>query len=82
MLKHTDEYSPKVDKYMVRHFVKPGITGLAQVTGFRGETKEIELMEKRIQADVYYVENWSMKMDLKIMFQTAFAILKGDKKAY
>ena len=82
MLMHTYEYSPKVDKYMVRHFVKPGITGLAQVMGYRGETKEIELMEKRIQTDIYYVENWSLKMDLKIMFKTIYTILKGDEKAY
>jgi len=82
MLMHTSEYSPKVDKYMVRHFVKPGITGLAQVNGFRGETKEIELMEKRIMFDIEYVENWSLGMDLKIMFKTIFMILKGDDKAY
>jgi len=82
MLMHTFEYSPKVDKYMVRHFVKPGITGLAQVSGFRGETKEIELMEKRIRSDIYYVENWSLKLDLKIIFKTMYVILKGDEKAY
>jgi putative colanic acid biosynthesis UDP-glucose lipid carrier transferase len=82
MLLHTHEYSPKVDKYMVRHFVKPGITGLAQVRGFRGETKEIELMEKRIMADVEYVENWTLQLDFKIMVQTALALVKGDEKAY
>ena len=82
MLMHTSEYSPKVDKYMVRHFVKPGITGLAQVNGFRGETKEIELMEKRIMFDINYVENWSLGLDFKIMFKTVFMILKGDEKAY
>ena len=81
MLKHTNEYSPKVDKYMVRHFIKPGITGLAQVSGFRGETKEIELMEERIRADIYYVENWTLKMDLEIMAKTALSILKGDERA-
>ena len=82
MLMHTFEYSPKVDKYMVRHFVKPGITGLAQVNGYRGETKEVELMEKRINADIYYVENWTLRLDLKILVKTIFVILKGDKKAY
>jgi putative colanic acid biosynthesis UDP-glucose lipid carrier transferase len=82
MLLHTTQYSPKVDKYMVRHFAKPGITGLAQVNGFRGETKEIELMENRIRFDIKYVENWSLKMDLKILFKTAFMVLKGDEKAY
>jgi len=82
MLKHTTEYTPKVDKYMVRHFVKPGITGLAQVNGFRGETRDIELMEKRILCDIEYVENWSLKLDIKILFKTVFMILKGDDKAY
>ncbi|MDR2886475.1 MAG: undecaprenyl-phosphate glucose phosphotransferase [Bacteroidales bacterium] len=82
MLLHTYEYSPKVDKYMVRHFVKPGITGLAQVNGYRGETKEIELMEKRIRADIHYVENWTLQMDFKIMAQTVLMIVKGDEKAY
>ncbi len=82
MLMHTYEYSPKVDKYMVRHFVKPGITGLAQVKGYRGETKEIELMEKRIKADIHYVENWTLKLDMKIMLETVLMILKGDEKAY
>ena len=82
MLQHTYDYSPKVDKYMVRHFAKPGITGLAQVTGFRGETKDIELMEKRILADIEYIENWTWKLDFKIMFKTVAVILKGDKNAY
>jgi len=82
MLTHTNEYSPKVDKYMVRHFVKPGITGLAQVSGFRGETKDIELMEKRILTDVLYVENWKFVLDLKIIFKTIMLVLKGDDKAY
>ena len=82
MLTHTYEYSPQVDKYMVRHFIKPGITGLAQVRGYRGETKDVELMDKRIRSDVEYVENWTLGMDFKIMFQTALLILKGDEKAY
>ena len=82
MLMHTSEYSPKVDKYMVRHFVKPGITGLAQVRGFRGETKDIELMEKRILCDIEYVETWTLGMDFKILMKTAWMILKGDEKAY
>jgi len=82
MLTHTHEYSPKVDKYMVRHFVKPGITGLAQVSGYRGETKDIEMMEKRILTDIYYLENWTWKLDLKILFKTALLLIKGDEKAY
>jgi lipopolysaccharide/colanic/teichoic acid biosynthesis glycosyltransferase len=67
---------------MVRHFVKPGITGLAQVRGYRGETKDIELMEKRIMADIEYVENWSLALDVRIILQTALLMLKGDDKAY
>ena len=82
MLLHTSEYSPKVDKYMVRHFVKPGITGWAQVNGFRGETRDIKLMEDRIMCDIHYVENWSLKMDIKILFKTLFMVLQGDDKAY
>ena len=82
MLTHTYEYSPKVDKYMVRHFVKPGITGLAQVSGFRGETKDIELMEKRIMTDIFYVENWKFTLDLKIIFKTVVLVIKGDERAY
>jgi len=82
MLTHTSEYSPKVDKYMVRHFVKPGITGWAQVTGFRGETKDIELMENRILADIYYVENWTFGKDLQIILKTILLVLKGDDRAY
>ena len=82
MVKHTYEYSPQVDKYMVRHFVKPGITGLAQVRGYRGETKNIELMEKRIISDVEYVEKWTLGMDFIIMFKTVAALLKGDEKAF
>ena len=82
MVKHTYEYSPQVDKYMVRHFIKPGITGLAQVRGYRGETKDIELMDKRIRSDVEYVENWTLGMDLKIMIQTALLLAKGDEKAF
>ena len=82
MLQHTYEYSPIVDKYMVRHFIKPGITGLAQSRGYRGETKEVELMEKRIKSDIEYVENWSLRLDMKIILDTVRMILKGDKKAY
>jgi len=82
MTMHTNEYSPQVDKYMVRHFIKPGITGLAQIRGFRGETKDIELMEQRIKSDVEYVENWTLGMDIKIMLQTALLLMKGDEKAF
>ncbi len=82
MLKHTDQYSAIIDKFMVRHLVKPGITGWAQVTGCRGETKTVEEMEERVKRDVWYLENWTFFLDLKIIFLTAFNMFKGDKKAF
>jgi putative colanic acid biosynthesis UDP-glucose lipid carrier transferase len=81
MLLHTDKYSQLVNKYMVRHFVKPGITGWAQVNGFRGETKHVEQMEGRIKRDIWYLENWSLWLDIKIIWKTILITVKGDKKA-
>jgi putative colanic acid biosynthesis UDP-glucose lipid carrier transferase len=75
-------YSNKIKKYMVRHYVKPGITGLAQVRGFRGEIKNDEDMINRIKYDVFYIENWSLILDLKIIAQTVINIFKGEEKAY
>lgn len=75
-------YASKIKKYMVRHYVKPGITGLAQVKGFRGEIETEEDMINRIKLDVFYIENWSMIMDLKIILQTVINIFKGEDKAY
>ena len=79
---HTEKYSALIDKYMVRHFSKPGITGYAQVTGFRGETEELWQMEGRIRKDIWYIENWSMWLDIKIIFMTALSIVRPDKAAY
>ena len=70
MLKHTEEYSKLINKYMVRHFVKPGITGWSQVTGYRGETKELKDMEGRIRGDIWYIEHWSFSLDLFIIYKT------------
>ncbi len=81
MIKHTEEYSAQIDNYLVRHFAKPGITGWAQVNGCRGETTELEQMEDRIDYDIWYIENWSLLLDLKIIFLTAFNMFKGDKNA-
>lgn len=81
MLKHTEEYSNLIDNYLVRHFAKPGITGWAQVNGFRGETKELEQMSGRIEYDIWYIENWSLLLDLKIIFLTVYNMFKGDKNA-
>lgn len=77
---HNKFYGERIKDYMQRHRIKPGITGLAQVNGFRGETQEIELMEGRVQQDLAYINNWSIWLDLKIMIRTVFVLL--DKKAY
>ena len=70
MLKHTDQYSELIKHYKVRHFVKPGITGWAQVNGFRGITDELWKMEKRVEYDMKYLDKWSFLWDLKIVFMT------------
>jgi putative colanic acid biosynthesis UDP-glucose lipid carrier transferase len=82
MISQLEEYSKTIGNYKVRHFITPGITGYAQVNGFRGETKERELMEKRVYYDVLYLENWSLSLDIKIIFLTVWNMLKGDKQAY
>ena len=82
MMLHTEMYGKLIDKYMVRHFCRPGITGWAQVTGFRGETKELWQMEERIRRDIWYVENWTFWLDLKIILKTALSIIRPDKQAY
>ena len=82
MLSHTDMYAKKIDKFMVRHFVKPGITGLAQVSGFRGEVETDKDIIGRVQHDIFYIENWSFFLDLKIIFQTLYNTIKGEEKAY
>lgn len=82
MLSHTDMYAKKIDKFMVRHFVKPGITGLAQVSGYRGEVESDKDIIGRVQHDIFYIENWSFFLDLKIIFQTFFNTIKGEEKAY
>lgn len=82
MLLHTEMYSELIDKYMVRHFVKPGLTGWAQVTGYRGETKELWQMEGRVKRDIWYMENWSIWLDIRIIWMTAKTIFVHDKNAY
>lgn len=82
MLAHTEQYGNIIDKYMVRHFSRPGITGYAQVNGCRGETKELWQMEERIQKDVWYIENWTFWLDIKIIFKTAITLFVPDKQAY
>ncbi len=82
MVKQTEEYSRLIDKYMVRHMIKPGITGLAQVSGYRGQTEELWQMEKRVEYDVMYIENWSFWLDIKIIFRTVINAIQGEKNAF
>ena len=70
MLKHTEQYSQLIERYLVRHYIKPGITGWAQVSGYRGETDELWKMKKRVQYDMNYLENWNFWWDIKIIFMT------------
>lgn len=82
MVSHTEYYRELVDKYMVRHSVKPGITGWAQVNGYRGTTDYLWKMERRVEHDVWYIENWSFMLDLKIIARTIMNIFRGDENAY
>ena len=84
MLSYTDDYSKKINKYnfIFRHNVKPGVTGLAQIKGYRGEIKLDKDIINRIKYDIFYIENWSLLLDIKIILQTFIKVLKGDDKAY
>ncbi len=82
MVKQTDEYRNLIDKYMVRHIIKPGITGLAQVSGYRGQTEELWQMEKRVEYDVQYIENWTFWLDVKIIIRTIINAIHGEKNAF
>jgi len=82
MVKHTDDYSQIVDQYMIRHFLKPGITGWAQINGLRGEITEPKQIKQRVKNDLWYLENWNIWLDIKILFLTIYTISKGDKQAY
>lgn len=81
-VRHSIETREKIPNYLLRHLVKPGITGWAQANGFRGETTNDFLMEKRVEFDIWYVENWSFWLDLRIVLMTAYNMVKGDKNAY
>ncbi|MGZ8516022.1 MAG: undecaprenyl-phosphate glucose phosphotransferase [Chitinophagaceae bacterium] len=82
MLKHTEDYSQLIGKYMVRQLLKPGITGWAQISGFRGETKKVEDMQGRVEHDLWYMENWSLWLDAKIISLTAWNMIRGEKNAF
>tara|TARA_B110000977_G_C11028605_1_gene474275 strand:- start:279 stop:686 length:408 start_codon:yes stop_codon:yes gene_type:complete len=78
----SSEYQKDVDDYLKRHLVKPGITGLAQVSGYRGEIKKKSDIKNRVRLDVFYIENWSFLLDVKIILMTVFNVFKGDENAY
>ncbi len=82
MVSHTHMYAERIDKFMVRHFIKPGITGLAQVSGYRGEVESDNDIINRVKFDIFYVENWSLLLDIKIIVITVVKALTGDEKAY
>ena len=76
------EYQKDVNDYLKRHIVKPGITGLAQVSGYRGEIKKKSDIKNRVRFDIFYIENWSFFLDIKIILQTVLNVFKGEDKAY
>jgi undecaprenyl-phosphate galactose phosphotransferase/putative colanic acid biosynthesis UDP-glucose lipid carrier transferase len=82
MLSHTEQYSELINNYLVRHYAKPGITGWAQVNGYRGQTKELADMEGRVEHDIWYIENWSFLLDIRIILMTVLNIFKGEKNAF
>ena len=78
---HNETYRKLIKGYMIRHKVLPGITGLAQVNGLRGETSEVEQMERRIECDLEYLRHWSLQLDIQIIFKTIMVVL-SSKNAY
>ena len=82
MLKHTTDFSKIVDDYMVRQFLKPGITGWAQINGYRGEITNPEQIKMRVDKDLWYLENWNLWLDIQILFLTVYQVFKGDKNAF
>lgn len=82
MISHTEQYSRKIERFMARHFVKPGITGLAQAKGYRGETRELNMMKNRVRLDKFYIENWSLLLDIKILFLTFLTLYNEREHAF
>ena len=78
----TEKYIKEIDNYLIRNSVKPGITGLAQISGYRGEVIKKSDIKNRVKFDIFYIENWSFFLDLKIIFQTILKVFKGEEKAY
>lgn len=82
MVNHTKQYTDLIGNYLVRQYAKPGITGWAQVNGYRGETRELIDMQNRVEYDIWYIENWSILLDIKIVIKTVLNIFKGEENAY
>jgi putative colanic acid biosynthesis UDP-glucose lipid carrier transferase len=82
MVKHTNDYKSIIDKYMVRHLIKPGITGWAQINGYRGQTEELWQMEQRVKCDIWYIEHWNFFLDIKIIILTLVNAFRGEDNAY
>lgn len=82
MLRHTEDYSKTIHNFMDRHMIMPGITGWAQVSGLRGETKDLSAMANRVNADIFYLHNWSFMLDMKIICLTVLQVFKQDENAF
>ena len=82
MVKHTVDYSKLVDQFMIRQFLKPGITGWAQINGYRGQITDDEQIKMRVISDLWYLENWTVWLDVRIIFLTIYKVFKGDEKAF
>lgn len=82
MLAHTEYYSRRISDYMIRHYIRPGITGWAQVNGERGETRDVSDMERRVEKDIWYIEHWNFWLDIQIIFKTVANVFKGQKEAF
>lgn len=82
MVRHTEDYSKTIHNFMDRHLIMPGITGLAQVSGYRGETRELSAMANRVKADIHYLYNWSFGLDIKIVLLTVVQIIKRNENAF
>jgi exopolysaccharide biosynthesis polyprenyl glycosylphosphotransferase len=81
-IKLNQDFSKQIATLTSRHYVRPGLSGLAQCMGYRGETETLEAMENRIRLDRYYIENWSFWLDIKIIFLTVISLIRGSDKAY
>ena len=81
-IKLNEKFSPEISTLMSRHYVKPGITGMAQIMGYRGETRDVSDMRNRVRLDRFYIENWSFMLDIKIVLRTVISLVRPDEKAF